>query len=99
MNKTTLVPADGVIIMKDDTGEGENRVISVADEKGLVGIAVAVSDEPFTFNFGGKLSTKVKVGDKIVVERHSVQHFHHERTLYKLVRFDAVLAIIKESNE
>ena len=99
--KYELMPAPGYMVIKPISEEVFNKteLATLEDDKERIstGEVIAVSEFAGVYeNYGFQFSTVAKKGDKVVYKTYMEQAIRLNGEDYSLVRFDYVLAIIKE---
>lgn len=102
LSKYELYPAPGYMVIKPISEEVFNKteLATLEDEKERIstGEVIAVSEFAGTYeNYGFQFSTEAKKGDTVVYRTYTEQAVKLNGEDYSLVRFDNILATIKES--
>ena|SRR3990167_10052415 len=102
MTQYQLNPAPGYMVVKPISEEvfNETELATIEDTKERIstGEVIAVSKFAGIYeNYGFQFSTEAKKGDKVVYKTYTEQAVKLNGEDFSLVRFDNVIATIKES--
>lgn len=91
-----LEPLAGIAIIEELEQDKSGLYTGAATNGNLQGKVIAVSAEPQVLADGVQKMAPVKPGDMVVYQKYANQEFRDGGKNYQLVKFDNILARIKE---
>ncbi len=91
-----LIPLDGIAIIHELNIDDSGIFLAATDKSSnLVGEIVAISDKPQIGQAGYERHCSAKIGDRVVYQKYADQDYREDGQLYKLVKFEHILAIVQ----